>query len=165
MNVLAAEIWDPVSQSWSVMASMTLPRVTHSTAFLTPDARVVATGDTGDRLTRLTAEVYSPPYLFQGPRPVIASVFPNPASYNSEIVITLAVSMPISKVALVSPSAVTHGFDQNQRYVPLTVVSQVRTTVSVMSPPNPNIAPPGFYMLFVLSSGVPSEAVFLKLTL
>lgn len=36
--------------------------------------------------------------------------------------------------------------------------------VNVVSPPNPAVAPPGYYMLFVLRDGVPSVAEWVLLT-
>lgn len=57
----------------------------------------------------------------------------------------------IEKVALIRLASVTHGFDQNQRYVPLdfdTIPSQNKLLVT--APPTTNHAPPGYYMLFVL---------------
>ncbi len=64
---------------------------------------------------------------------------------------------------LVRPSAVTHSFNQDQRLVAL-AFSTSPGAVHPIAPPSPNLAPPGYYMLFLLSSrGVPSEAVFVRL--
>ena len=52
----------------------------------------------------------------------------------------------------------THGVDQGQRYVPLKF-SASGTTLTVTGPPNGGVAPPGYYMLFVVdATGVPSVA-------
>ena len=70
----------------------------------------------------------------------------------------------IASVVLVRPGTPTHAFDMEQRLVGLsyTVGSGV---LNVTSPPNGNIAPPGYYMLFVLNSaGVPSVARFVRLS-
>ena len=59
--------------------------------------------------------------------------------------------------------AVTHFFDQNARFVPL---SFTPTTggLTVTAPANGNLAPPGYYMLFILNSaGVPSIASFVQI--
>lgn len=60
------------------------------------------------------------------------------------------------KVALVRLASTTHGFDQSQRYVPLTITEWDPTDgpqqwIKVSAPPNGNHAPPGLYMLFILN--------------
>src|SRR2546429_1416783 len=42
--VKAAEMWSPTSESWTTMASMSTPRLYHSTALLLPDGRVPSAG-------------------------------------------------------------------------------------------------------------------------
>jgi hypothetical protein len=68
----------------------------------------------------------------------------------------------ISKVALIRPAAVTHAFDHDQRYVPLTF-NQAGNVIIASAPPNANYAPPGYYMLVVTDSkGVPSVASWVR---
>jgi hypothetical protein len=58
---------------------------------------------------------------------------------------------------------VTHFFDQNTRFVAL---SFTPTTggLTVTAPANGNLAPPGLYMLFILSSaGLPSIASLVQI--
>jgi len=67
-------------------------------------------------------------------------------------------SIAITKVCLIRLGSVTHGFDQDQRYVPLTITDAPKGTVAVVAPANANIAPPGYYMLFILeAAGRPCE--------
>src|SRR5205814_973843 len=68
----------------------------------------------------------------------------------------------IVKVALVGLSAVTHTTNFNQRYVPLTF-QQTGGGLNVVLPANGNIAPPGYYMLFIIdANGIPSVADFIQ---
>ncbi len=68
----------------------------------------------------------------------------------------------ITSAALIRLGAVTHAFDQNQRYVPLTF-QQATGGLTVQSPSSANLAPPGYYMLFIVNSnGVPSVASIIK---
>ena len=64
---------------------------------------------------------------------------------------------------LVRPGAPTHAFDMEQRLVELPFTAGAGSLTATV-PPNGNIAPPGFYMLFILNSaGVPSVARFVQL--
>ena len=67
--VLQGEIWNPTTEAWTTVASMGEARMYHSSAVLLPDGRVVVGG--GEASGRLRAQVYSPPYLFNGSRPTI----------------------------------------------------------------------------------------------
>lgn len=57
---------------------------------------------------------------------------------------------PVSEIVLVGLGSMTHAFDFNQRHVQLAVTGSTATTAAVTGPPNPQTAPPGHYMLFVL---------------
>ncbi|HZN97675.1 MAG TPA: hypothetical protein VFB61_08100, partial [Gemmatimonadales bacterium] len=73
--VHAAEIWDPSSGAWTMLASNAITRAYHSTSLLLPDGRVLHTGagDANGAPNELNAELFSPPYLFRGPRPTITN--------------------------------------------------------------------------------------------
>ena len=51
----------------------------------------------------------------------------------------------IGTLSLVRLAAVTHSFDQNQRYVPLTFAMAYENALDVDAPANANLAPPGYY--------------------
>jgi hypothetical protein len=65
---------------------------------------------------------------------------------------------------LMAPGATTHGFDTSQRYVELRILAKVAgQEVDVAAPPSPRVAPPGYYMLFLINkAGVPSIADWVK---
>jgi len=162
-----AEMWSPATQQFSRLSRMVTPRLYHSTALLLPDGRVLVAG--GGRTTgsiaptdQLSAEIYSPPYLFNGARPTISSA-PVTIQYAANFTVTTPNALEISSVALIRLGAVTHAFDQNQRYVPLTF-QPVAGDLAVQSPTSGNLAPPGSYMLFIVNSnGVPSVASIVKI--
>ena len=55
-------------------------------------------------------------------------------------------------------------FNMDQRHVGLTIAGRSANTVTIESPPNANIAPPGQYVLFILTAdGVPSTGKFVQL--
>jgi hypothetical protein len=166
--VFQAEMWSPASQQFTRLARMVTPRLYHSTALLLPDGRVLvagggrASGGTVAPTDQLSAEIYSPPYLFKGAPPTIGSA-PGTISYSTNVTVTTPDASQISSVALVRLGVMTHGFDQNTRYVPLTF-QQVTGGLTVQSPTSANLAPPGYYMLFIVNSnGVPSVASIVKI--
>jgi hypothetical protein len=162
--VYAAELWSPQTQTWTTMSSMKTPREYHSTALLLPDARVLVSGmgfDFGQVTDETNAEIFSPPYLFKGARPTISSA-PAQIQYGTNFSVTTPDFANISKVVLIRTGATTHFFDQNTRYVPL-AFQQTSGSLTVTGPVDGNLAPPGYYMLFLVnSSGVPSVASIIQ---
>jgi hypothetical protein len=161
--VMEAELWSPTTESWSTMARMSVPRLYHSTGLLLPDGRVLSAGSgmDGPAVNQTRGQIYSPPYLFRGPRPAITGA-PELIPYAANFAIDTPDAPAISSVALVRPGAVTHSFNEDQRYVPLTFTAATGQ-LQVSAPANGNVAPPGYYMLFIVANGVPSVATWVRL--
>jgi hypothetical protein len=141
------------------MASNRVIRIYHGTTLLLPDGRLLHTGsgDAGEAVDELNFELYSPPYLFQGPRPTMVGAVPGVVGYGDTVVFQTPDAAGITKVTFVRFGSVTHALDQGQRLVPLTF-SQVANGVSIAFPATGMIAPPGPYLLFLVNgNGVPSE--------
>ena len=159
-----AELWSPTTQTWSTLAVEQVPRLYHSTALLLPDASVfVAGGGSVYPATDETSgEIYSPPYLFKGSRPTITSA-PSTIQIGGSFAIQTPNAAQIASVTLIRPGATTHGFNMEQNSLNLAFQS-LGTSLSVQAPANANVAPPGYYMLFIVNTnGVPSIAPFVKL--
>ncbi len=156
------ELYDPVLDEWKVLPPQVHGRMYHSTAVLLPDGRVLSAGqDNGPSAWQ--AEIYEPPYLFQGPRPTL-SWAPNSLTYGVPFDITTPNAESIDSVVLIALSAVTHSVNMNQRLVELDFVQTNSSTLLVTAPAHGNLAPPGFYMLFILDdSGVPAIAPIVQL--
>src|SRR5215208_775948 len=157
------ELFDPAVGSWKLGAAQAEGRAYHSTAVLLPDARVISAGDNfNGGETSDTAEIYSPPYLFKGARPSISSA-PATVGFGDHFGINTPDS--VSRAVLMAPAATTHGDDMNQRHVELQVSNTVAGAgINVVSPPTGNVAPPGYYMLFLLNQqGVPSVSKWVRI--
>jgi hypothetical protein len=181
-HVLAAELWDPDTDTWTEMASMTKGRSHHATAILLPDGRVFVAGGEGSGNdsppgsgTGLNSyEIFWPPYLFDAsaqlaPRPHIDS-FPSEVSWGETMNVAYSnTATPVASACLIRPGAVTHSFDQNMRYVPLSIFSQAYSpgtqsgTLVLKGLLGSNWVPPGPYLLFVVNEdGVPSFGEFVR---
>lgn len=172
--VYGAELYDSTAGSWRTLAAANRIRQYHSTATLLPDGRVM-TGGGGicgecQRVGYLerNVEYFTPPYLYgadgqPAPRPAITAA-PETAGYATTFAVTSPQAASITRAGLVGLGAPTHGDDQGQRYVPLSF-SASGTTLTLTSPASVTVAPPGYYMLFVVDgNGVPSVARMVRLT-
>ncbi|HEX4682951.1 MAG TPA: galactose oxidase-like domain-containing protein, partial [Gemmatimonadaceae bacterium] len=166
---LKADLFDPITNTISGAGSNAYARLYHSGSLLLPDGTVMLVGGNPTRGSyEAHIEVYSPAYLFnkngnRAARPTISSVSPGAFSYGNAFQVRTPDAANIKSVVLVRPGAPTHAFDMEQRLVevPFTRGSGV---LNVTAPPNGGIAPPGYYMVFILnSSGVPSVATFVHL--
>lgn len=164
-----SRIWDPAKKSWTTTPSAKKMRLYHSVSLLLPDGRVLlGGGGAPGPQTNLNAEIYTPPYLYKqdrtatlATRPVITSA-PQTAAWGARINVGVDVA-GVSRVTLVKTGSATHTVDFDQRFLPL-IHTASGTQLSVTMPANANLAPPGYYMLFVFNSaGVPSVARIIKL--
>jgi hypothetical protein len=185
--VFRPQMWSPDDSSWTTMSGLdTLAadyntiRGYHSNAILLPDARVltISGNPTEDEVNGPAeqdahkATIFCPPYLFDSggslrARPLFSP--PESVSYGGTFNVCMDVNFPaampfLQSICLIKAPASTHGFNADQRYVPLSFqYSCSRHTVVVDEPNNSSVAPPGDYMLFVIKSdGTPSIASWLR---
>jgi FtsP/CotA-like multicopper oxidase with cupredoxin domain len=163
--VLDPEIYDPATGTWTVVARSTVPRVYHGVALLLPDGRVITAGSNPHRKDdELRLELFHPPYLFRGPRPFIQAA-PNAINYGSIIEIETPNAPNIKWVNLIRQTATTHSWDSNQRLVDVPFKSDRFCCLEAVIPIEPNVAPPGWYMLSIVDRrGIPSVAKWVHLT-
>jgi hypothetical protein len=180
--IYTAELLAPGGGGWRSIGQEADARTYHSTAVLLPDGRVVSAGDDRDILPppppagsppdmppghiapeSRTAQIYSPPYLFAGERPAITFA-PSSVRYDAPFRIAVAGSpAQVTRAVLVRPGAVTHAVDMSQQVIELDVTAQ-SDGLTMTAPLNASVAPPGYYMLFVLNGdGVPSVASWVRL--
>ena len=164
-----SEMYDPATGDWSIMAQQLYWRLYHSTALLLPDGRVASLGSNPQQGTyEQHIEIYSPPYLFAdngdlADRPNLTNV-PAQIDYTQSFKVTTNTPGAIKEAVLMRPGAATHAFDMEQRLVELEIAPTQDGKLQLVGPPSANIAPPGYYMLFLINSaGVPSVARFVQL--
>ncbi|MEY2479029.1 MAG: hypothetical protein QOG87_4344 [Actinomycetota bacterium] len=167
MPIHQAELFTPDGQgggSWAPAASLSHDRTYHNTAVLLPDGRVLVGGHSpipnnyttvmsfGDPFSNnsrdASFEIYSPPYMFKGERPVIATVDQS-LGYGSELVIPTKDADSIESVVLVRNPSLTHLVDGDQRTVELPIASKGDGNVKVTITDNRAVLPAGPYMLFI----------------
>lgn len=168
--VLATELWNPATEGWSALASMQVRRLYHSSTVLLPDGRVLTAGggrpaaEGEDPLSEhQDAQIFSPPYLFKGPRPEI-SLAPATVRYDGQpFFVQTPDALKIANVNWIRLSSTTHGLNMNQRINRLTY-SVTAGGLNVSAPTDRRLCPPGDYILFILDGdGVPSMGHIMRI--
>lgn len=162
------EIFDPRNPGvgWALGPNMKYVRTYHSSFLLLQDGSILGGGAPPDADP---PAVYTPherffPEYFDALRPTITGA-PATINYGANFAINTPTPPDISEVVLLRPGAVTHGFNMSQRGIELVIAGTGAGTLDVEAPPNANLAPPGWYLLFILnSSRVPSEGRWVRLT-
>jgi hypothetical protein len=157
-------LFDPDTNSFRAMDELPSVRGYHSVSLLLPSGKVLVAG--GDGNPRI--DVFSPPYLFRGPRPQITAA-PALVHHGQTFSITSPDAAAITKMTLVRPMAVTHQTDSEQRVIELPFLhdhaqpDRLQLTAPHGGHPH-SLAPQGYYLLFALNgSGVPSEGRWIYL--
>jgi galactose oxidase len=167
-----AELWDPKTCEWTVLASEAVDRCYHSTAVLLPDATVLSGGggeyrpdnihDNPPGDTHRNAQIFRPPYLFRGPRPQLAQA-PANVGYQETFAVDTPAPADIAKVSFIRLASTTHTNNMNQRINFLEFAVE-NGKLMITSPARPQLCPPGHYMLFLLDKeGRPSEAKIVRI--
>jgi hypothetical protein len=169
--VKEAEMYRPASNRWITLSRATVVRNYHSVAQLMPDGRIWTAGSNKNGAqsfpepnvdTReLRFELYEPAYVGQS-RPEILEV-PDSVACAETFTVDTTQAESIRRVALIRIGSVTHGFNSDQRYVVCKFERTGPNRLKVSAPPTASIAPPGYYLLFVVKQNrVPSEGRFVR---
>ncbi|KAL9399430.1 hypothetical protein Peur_008391 [Populus x canadensis] len=164
-----------------------IPRMYHSSSVVLPDGKVLVAGSNTNNgyvynamfPTELRVEKFSPPYLDPSVavhRPVIVTdKAPEKISYDETFQLQIKstavkVEKKDIKVTMYAPAFTTHGVSMNQRLLDLGLEDVIAEnaflgihTITAVSPPSGKVAPPGYYMLFVVYQGVPSVSTWVQI--
>lgn len=141
---------------YSELADSAIQRLYHSNAFLLTSGLVLVAGSEATLDYRV--QLYTPAYLqTSNPRPVMSGA-PAEVAYGATFTVGFSATTSIDRVVMIRQSAVTHSIHMDLREVALVIGSATAGTVSLTAPPDATIAPPGYYMLFIMYEGVPSVA-------
>jgi galactose oxidase len=169
--VLNAELWDPSTEKFTTMATMTVPRTYHSVALLLPDGRVFSAGGglcgTGCATNHFNGQIFTPPYLLTddgkaASRPVIADAQTKVANGDK---LTVTTDRAVTAFSIVRMGTATHTVDTDQRRLSLAPSTAAGGSYSLTIPADTGIAVPGYWMLFAMDAkGVPSVAKVIQIT-
>jgi hypothetical protein len=156
-----------------------IPRMYHTSAVVLASGQVFVCGSNrnsqrshgshhGHDTRELRLELYSPPYLFDSAgNPadrVELNLHKGDAGYGEQVTLHSPDAGRIERVTMLRCASVTHGYSSDQRLVELSIGARTATEVTVTTPPTPEIAIPGYYLIFALDeTGVPSYGRFLRL--
>ncbi|CAI0628742.1 unnamed protein product [Linum tenue] len=128
--------------------------------------------------TELRAEKFSPPYLdpaLEKFKPQIdPAATPEKLGFNQKIAMQFKVNQvePVKqeniRVTMYVPAFTTHSVSMNMRLLDLGLEAVKPNgpgvySIDVWTPPNTTIAPTGYYLLFVVNQGVPSEGIWVQI--
>lgn len=178
----------PRDQRFKEVKPTKIPRMYHASSAVLPDGKILVAGSntnpgynfTGVKFpTEMRVEKFSPPYLDQD----LDDHRPEIMDFITESKIKYGEAFPIQiklreltldktdlKVNMYSPPFTTHGFSMNQRMIVLAIsdvlplVPGITHQIRTMAPPNGAVAPPGFYLLFVVYRGVPSQGIWIHIS-
>ncbi|KAF5945716.1 hypothetical protein HYC85_015944 [Camellia sinensis] len=173
----------PLGQRFKAMNPSTIPRMYHSSSAVLPDGKILVAGSNTNPMylykvgpkvkypTELRVEKFTPYYLdpaLDAHRPEITeAASDNKLSYGQRFNVVIKLNDEVEpediKVTMLAPPFTTHGYSQNQRMLVLDAVDVVNGQLTVVAPPSGAVAPPGYYLLFVVHRGVPSRGIWVQI--
>ncbi|KEY64649.1 hypothetical protein S7711_02850 [Stachybotrys chartarum IBT 7711] len=182
-GILTAELFNPVTRTWTQLAREAVPRNYHAVSILLPDGTVFSGGGGLCWVSSPTAssancdrtvdhpdgQIFSPPYLFnsdgtRATRPVISNLVEQTVQAGDTL--TFNVTGSATSFSLIRLGSVTHSVNSDQRRVPLEDFTISGSTVTVQLPEDYGILLPGFYYLFAITArGTPSVARSVQIVL
>ncbi|KAL4319799.1 hypothetical protein GQ457_18G012170 [Hibiscus cannabinus] len=162
---------DEIDSKFTVMNPSKIPRMYHSSFAILPDSKILIAGSNTnpgylDNVlfpTEVRVEKFSPHYLdpnlSQFRQEIVVEQSDNQVKFGQKFKVHIgegsAIEQAKLQVTIYSPPFTTHGISMNQRLIQLGIQEFNNGKIVLQAPMNGNIAPPGYYMLFVNYNGVP----------
>ncbi|KAJ9548878.1 hypothetical protein OSB04_021421 [Centaurea solstitialis] len=172
----------PMGNRFKELKPTNIARMYHSSSALLPDTTVLVAGSNPHQFytfnhvypTELRVERFSPPYLdpaLDNDRPTICEKTTKKVlKYKAQFQVVLTplksnkvVELGDVKITMIYPPFTTHGFSQNQRMIVPFIQGVQKNIITAFAPPCGNIAPPGYYMMFVSYLGVPGPGIWVHI--
>src|SRR5207249_1451804 len=155
---VANQTWTPTGGSSGIM---------NGSSVMYRPGKVLYSGGAMDVVHSMPSQATAAAIDLTSPSPAWRHVMPMNHARTYHMLTTIPVSTPdassIAAVNLVSLGADTHQIDMNQHFVPLSYTAG-SGSLSIQAPGSAALAPPGYYMLFVLNDkGVPSIARIIRI--
>ncbi|XP_047176705.1 aldehyde oxidase GLOX1-like [Vigna umbellata] len=177
---------EPKGLRFTVLKPSTIARMYHSTSTVLPSGKIWVSGSNTHNTykdvdifpTETRVEAFSPPYLdpnFDMFRPqILEDASQEELTYGTLFEVSFSMedgaglSQNDIKVSMYSPPFTTHGFSMGQRLLFLKIYELITETegsyrVRVEAPPSNVVAPPGYYLLFVVHRGLPGKAIWVNI--
>ncbi|KAJ7567197.1 hypothetical protein O6H91_02G136200 [Diphasiastrum complanatum] len=162
------------------------PRLYHSTAAVLPDGRILVGGSNPNPTyafsnvlypTELSLEAFSPPYLdpaYASRRPTVSHISSTILRHGNPFSLYFSMEAMLSEdsilINLLAPPFTSHSFSMNHRVLQLKIL-QVTTQlmgksyeVVTETPTSTVIAPAGYYILYLVHAGLPSQGIWVHLS-
>ncbi|KAF4634016.1 hypothetical protein G7Y89_g4110 [Cudoniella acicularis] len=185
LNAVLYDPSKPLHNRMSSMSNTTIIRLYHSEAVLIPDGRVLVSGSDPEDLRfpqEYRVEVWVPPYLLTGNTQPTFTTSTKDIGYGDSWTVNVQLfqgTTDTMRVSLLAAVSSTHGNSMGQRTIfpafscggastgPTfsngTAAAGNGTTCTIEAPPNANVSPPAWYLLFVLDGPTPSVGQWVRI--
>ncbi|CAA0830154.1 glyoxal oxidase-related protein [Striga hermonthica] len=176
-----------VGKRFKELAPTVIPRMYHSVSAVLPSGEILVAGSNTNPFymlekyeddytfpSELRVEKFYPPYMapdqIKYRLEILRGRSENLLKYGVEFGVAINAKGNENigkdgyiKVTMYSPPFTTHGYSQNQRLLILKLKEVTDGKITAVAPPSPTLAPPGYYLLFVVYRDVPSRGIWVHI--
>lgn len=162
-----AHYYDPYSSTWRRLSDMNWFREYHATAVQVPDGRIIVVGgegSPGNDPPLSVIEAFTPPYLFKGIRPEIATIADRDLQRGGTVPLDFSRTHALTSIVLQAQTMVTHMMNcGNNRFVELPFTLNGSQALAAL-PTDPLVLPDGFYLLTGMVDDIPAVSQIVRVS-